>query len=298
MNIAQNPSPLSLFKENFNIKDLIVPLTMILCLSLIRWYSGMLLFHTLAELFSIVVGVLMLVVVWNTRLFIQNSFLVYLGIAYFWLAVLDLFHTFGVTGMPLAVYADGQLGIHFWIYTRFLECLLLLSAPIFLNRKLNHRIMFLAGAIISSFVIWLSFNFSQPILLTDQGLTPFKIYSEYLIIAVLVLAIINYTRLKFQFASNVFYYIILSLIFTIASEFSFTFYVAFKDQSFVIGHLFKFLSFWVLYQAIVKTTLQEPFANMGKASVSYDAIPHPAITVDNQGTISQINRAALNFVNM
>lgn len=279
-------------RQPVSLKAFAVPLLVVLCLSFIRWQYGVLLFHTLAELFSVMVGILMLVIVWNTRRFTRNDFLLYLGIGYFWIAVLDTWHTFTVEGIPFFDIVDSEITLHFWISTRLIEALLLLSALLFLKRRLNANLMFFAGAGLASLVTWASFALKQPVMLTSGGLTPFKVNTEYLIIALLAVAAVIYIMKRELLASRVLYFLLTSIVLTIFAELSFTLYTDFHGEPFVIGHLLKFLSFWMIYQAIVQTTLNEPFTVMALASSSYDAIPHPAVVVDNQGVISQVNRAA------
>ncbi len=275
-----------------NYKTCVVPLLVVLILVLIRWQFGVLLFHTLAELFTIIVGTLMLVIAWNTRRFTHNDFLVYLGIGYFWVAVLDAAHTFTVKGMPFFNIGHSEITLHFWIYTRLFESLLLFSAALFLTRSLNANRALYVGGVIAIIIGLLSFYIQKPVMLTVEGLTPSKIYTEYLIIGILIAAIISYIRKKELFAPNVLNFLLASLVLTIFAELSFTFYTDFNGIPFVLGHLFKFLSFWMIFQAIVQTTLTEPFRLLSQASSTYDAIPHPAVVVDNQAIISQINRAA------
>jgi len=274
------------------LKAFAVPLILVVCLSYIRWQHGVLLFHTLAELFSIIVGILMLVIVWNTRRFTHNDFLVYLGIGYFWIAVLDTWHTFTVEGIPFFDISNAEITLHFWIYTRFIEALLLLSAAFFLKRRVNPTLVMFSGASLALLVSWVSFSLRQPVMLTPEGLTLFKVYAEYLIIVLLGLAIIVYIVKRELLAREVFYFLLASLSLTILAELFFTLYTDFNGVPFVIGHLFKFLSFWMIFLAIVRTTLNEPFRVLAQASSSYDAIPHPAVVVDNQAVISQVNRAA------
>ncbi|MCK5360715.1 MAG: PAS domain S-box protein, partial [Gammaproteobacteria bacterium] len=274
------------------IKPFAVPLIIVACLSFIRWQHGVLLFHTLAELFSVMVGILMLVIVWNTRRFTHNDFLVYLGIGYFWIAVLDTWHTFTVEGIPFFDISNAEITLHFWIYTRFLEALLLLSASLFLKRNINPKLVLLFGAGLVLLVSWASFTLREPVMLTPDGLTLFKVYAEYFIIALLGLAIFVYILKRALLAPEVFYFLLASLSLTIVAELFFTLYTDFNGIPFVIGHLFKFLSFWMIFQAIVRTTLNEPFHVLAQASSSYDAIPHPAIVVDTHAIISQVNMAA------
>jgi PAS domain S-box-containing protein len=274
------------------LRTFVVPFLLVACLSFIRWQYGVLLFHTLAELFSVMVGILMLVIVWNTRRFTHNDFLVYLGIGYFWVAVLDTWHTFTVEGIPFFDITNAEITLHFWIYTRFIEALLLLSAAFFLKRKVSPKLVLLSGAGLTLLVSWASFSLSKPVMLTPDGLTSFKVYAEYLIIALLGLAILVYIKKRELLAREVLYFLLASLSLTIVAELFFTLYTDFNGVPFVIGHLFKFLSFWMIFQAIVRTTLNEPFRVLAQASSSYDAIPHAAVVVDNQAVISQVNRAA------
>ncbi|MBT4076739.1 MAG: PAS domain S-box protein, partial [Gammaproteobacteria bacterium] len=274
------------------IKNYLAPLLVVICLVFIRVQYGVLLFHTLAELFSIIVGVLMLVIAWNTKQFTHNDFLLYLGIGYFWVAVIDTWHTFTVNGMPFFNITDSEATLHFWISARFIEATILLSAVLFQKRKLSAGWMFIVGAVLALLVIWGSFALAYPVMLTAEGLTPFKVNTEYLVIAMLCLSVFIYFRQNRMISHNVRYLLIISIVLTILAEISFTLYTDFFGNAFVVGHLFKFLSFWLIYQAIVETTLTEPFTVMAQGSSSYDAIPHPAVVVDEYGIISQVNRAA------
>ena len=276
-----------------NIRTVLPPIAMLLCLSFIRWQSGVLLFHTLAELFSIVVGILMLVIVWNTRHFTKNDFLLYLGIGYFWIAILDTWHTFTLKGMPFFAIDDVEITLHFWIYTRYIEAVLLLTAPLFLKKKLNSTMMLYGMAPLVAIVSWASFSLEKPVMLTSEGLTTFKVVSEYIISLLLITSIFIYYRHRALLTNKVLVYTVTSMVLTICAELSFTLYTSINGLGFVIGHLMKFLSFWCIYQAIVQTTLREPFTILAQRSSSYDAIPHPAVVVDRNAIIYQVNKAAV-----
>ena len=274
------------------IKYFLQPVIFILALYFIRWYSGVLLFHTLAELFSVVVGILMFVIASNTKRFTRNSFLLYLGVCYFWIAILDTFHTFTLKGLPFFENIATDVTLHFWVYTRFLEALVLLTAPIFLKKKLQATMCFYLGACVTILVCFFATFFKEPVMLTEQGLTVFKINAEYSILIILLICALNFRRKKQEFSTKVLYLMYASISFTIIQELCFTLYTDFHGHSFVIGHIFKFLSFWYIYQAIVQTTLNEPFSVLAQVSDSYNAIPHPAVVVDREGLISQVNKAA------
>lgn len=279
------------------LKLLIFPCIMVIVLIYLRIQHGVLLFHTIVELFSAFVGILMLVIVLNTQHFIRNDFLIYLGIGYFAIAILDSFHAFTIKGMPFFEISTASITIHFWIYTRFFEGVLLLSSSLFLTKKLNIKYMLIITGFITSILTWLAFNFEEPTFIDSNGLTPLKIYSEYLIITLLICTIAVYYSNRVLLTKKVISYLYSSLVLTIIAEACFTFYTNFSGTAFVIGHIFKLLSVWMIYQAIVQTTLKEPFTLLTKTSNSYDAIPHPAILIDSNGDISQLNQSALKTLN-
>ncbi|MCO4780878.1 MAG: PAS domain-containing protein [Candidatus Cloacimonetes bacterium] len=257
---------------------------------------GHLFFHAIAELFSVFVGVLMLVVIANTSTFIKNSFLLYLSISYFWLAILDVFHTFTFPGMILSDNTHGQLTLQFWVYARFIESLVLLICPVFLKKHINGKLYFSISCIVCCIIVWGSLNLKNPQMITEEGLTPFKIYSEYLIMFILLLALLNFLRLRTSFNPSVFWYIFSSLCLTIASEYFLTLYEDVYHVSVIIGHVLKFLSFSLIYQAVVRTTLRSPFESLAQVSNSHDAIPHPSIIVSKECKISQVNNSALQLI--
>ncbi|MBF0193456.1 MAG: response regulator [Magnetococcales bacterium] len=252
--------------RDINMLGLLFPVLLVVSLGIIRWLNGVLFFHTLAELFSVVVGILMLVIALNTRNFAKNDFLVYLGIGYFWIAVLDTFHTFTVKGIPFFEITNAEITLHLWIYARFFQALLILTALLFLKRKLNVQKMLYGGAVVTAVTVWASFELTQPVMLDAGGLTAFKIGVEYTVIAILVVSIFLYIKYREWLAPKVLYYMIFSMLLTIGAELCFTFYTDFHGLPFVVGHLFKFLSFWMIYQAIVKNLLTDPFSILAKKS--------------------------------
>lgn len=65
------------------------------------WVSSenYLLFHGAMELFSIAVAVATFMLAWNARRFLDNDFLLFIGIAYLFVAILDLVHTLAYKDM-------------------------------------------------------------------------------------------------------------------------------------------------------------------------------------------------------
>ncbi len=219
-------------------------------------------FHTLAEGFSIVVAFSAFVIAWNSRKYIQNSYLLFLGIAYLFIAFMDLLHALSYKGMPLFIdydYYANQL----WIAARYMESLTLLIgfAYLPLNRFPRINLIFAGYTItttllIASIFYWKTF---PECFVEGHGLTQFKIHSEYVICVILVISAIMLLKNRSRFSSKIFFILLASIIFTILSELAFTLYRDNYGTLNLIGHYFKILSFLMIYTAIIKIGIDEPF---------------------------------------
>ena len=71
-----------------------------------------LLFHGLAEVCSVVVAVTIFVLVWNLKQYLRNNYIVFIGIAYFFVTGIDFIHSLTYKGMGVFQtneYKRGQL---------------------------------------------------------------------------------------------------------------------------------------------------------------------------------------------
>lgn len=226
-------------------------------------FYNYLLFHTLAELFAIVVAILLSVVAWQTYPFSRNSFLMYLGCGYFWIGALDGIHALVYKGMSVFPITVANPATQFWIATRYSEALLLLTAPFFLKRPVARNSFFGAFGMIAVvlYTLVMTGNFPDAFI-EGQGLTPFKVTSEYVIIALLVGALVHLAMRRASMAARVFGLLAISIILTIGAELAFTFYVSVYGLSNLVGHISKFVSFWLIFMAVVRESLTEPYQGL------------------------------------
>lgn len=220
-----------------------------------------LLFHNIAELFSIVIAFGIFVIAWNSRRFIGNNYLLLIGIAYLFVGIIDLIHTLAYKGMGIFQASDTNLPTQLWIGARYIESGSLLLAPLVLRRRLNvNYIIFLYTLFTALLLISIFYWEIFPICFIEfKGLTPFKIISEYIISFILIISIIFLYKKRKEFDSHVFKWIVWSVVLTIFSELFFTFYINAYDLSNLIGHHFKIISFYFIYKAIIVTGISKPF---------------------------------------
>ena len=95
--------------------------------------------------------------------------------------------------------------------------------------------------------------------LEEQGLTAFKINSEYIICAILLLTIYMLYRKREHFSRRVLFLLIGSTTVTIFSELMFTTYVSVYGPSNFIGHILKTIAFLLIYEAVLATGIRKPF---------------------------------------
>ncbi len=220
-----------------------------------------LLFHGIAEVFSVLIAWSIFIIAWNTRRTATNGFLLFLGIAYLFVGGIDIVHTLAYKGMGIFQGYQTNLPTQLWISARYLESLSLLAAPLFLRRKLRPVYAFAAFASISallylSIFIWQIFPTCY---VEGAGLTRFKIASEYVICAILLGALAYLYREREKTERRVLFLLSASILVTVASELSFTLYVDPYGLFNQLGHFLKIVSFYLIYRAVVVTSLTEPY---------------------------------------
>ena len=261
-----------------------------------------LLFHSLAEIFSIAIAAGLFMIAWNTRRVLDNQYLLFVGIAYLFVGILDTTHTLVYPGMAVIPGLDTNPPTQLWIAARYTECLSLLIAPLFFRKRLNAEFVFFSYALITLFILSSIFLFHifPDCYIQGKGLTAFKVTSEYVISGILFGALVLLMIRREEFDARVFKLITLSISATIASELSFTVYVNVNELSNLIGHYLKILSFYFIYRAIIQTGLTRPydllFRNLRASEERYRGLVElspEAIFINRDNRIVFINPAAL-----
>ena len=223
-----------------------------------------LLFHALAEGFAIVVACGLFMVAWNTRHLVENHYLLFLGIAFPYVALLDLLHTLAYQGMSVFPGFGADLPTQLWVAGRYLETLALLAAPVYLRRRFNPWVMaavmgLITGLVTASIFWWRIFPTCYS---AETGLTPFKATSEYLISGLLLVAAWLIYRRRAELGPRVFRLMLGAVVCTIIAELLFTLYVSVYGLSNLAGHFFKIAAYFLVYKAIIESSLTRPYETL------------------------------------
>ncbi len=247
--------------RKIKISSLIILFFSIMSLFIIQ-SRNYLLFHALTEIFGIVIAFSIFILVWNSRNYLSARYMVILGIAYLFIAFLDLLHTLGYKGMnifPDYEYYANQL----WVAARMLEALTFIVSLSFVGRrnKIRTSVVFFIYLVITIILIHsIFFSGIFPVCFVEgHGQTSFKLYSEYVIIILLLFSLFTAFRKRRKFIAGIYRMLNLSIAFTVVSELSFTFYASNYGFSNMLGHFAKIISFYFLYRAVIQKSISEPY---------------------------------------
>jgi signal transduction histidine kinase len=217
------------------------------------------LFHVFVDGASIVIAACVFLIIWNARRIIDNDYFLYVGIAFLFFAFMDSMHVLGNKNM--GVFPEyGNLGPALYIASRYILGISLMIAPLFIHRKLNTTLMFAVYSLGTSFILLSVFYWQIfPVCIVEGvGLTPFKVVSDYIICLFLLGAIGLLLINRRSFDSRVLRIIVSSIILSIATGVAFTLYADPFGIMNAVGHFFQIASFYLIYLAIIETSLTKP----------------------------------------
>jgi signal transduction histidine kinase len=232
----------------------------LLLLAIVRVKGGYLLFHSLAEAFSVVVAVAVFLLAWNARRFLRDGYLLFIGIASLFVGIVDLIHMFAFKGMGVFPGAGADPPTQLWVSARAIQAVSLLVAPFLtLGGARTGVAMATVGAVSAGAVGAVAWRVFPACFVEGVGLTRFKIGAEYVICLVLAAALVVLWRRRGRLDADTYWRMTGSVIATIGSELAFTQYVSVYDSANLVGHLLKIVAFYLMYRAIVYNGVRRPF---------------------------------------
>ena len=220
-----------------------------------------LIFRSLAEVFSIIIGGAIFLVVWNARSFIDDNFLIMTGTGIVFVVVMDLIHTLAYEGVNIFRNPTTNAAAQLWIAARYMQSLLFIAAVLLINRRINKWFLLITFSslnllIYGSIFFWKTF----PVCCIEgRGFTAFEVVSEYLIIAIILVTMGVFYLMRTKFNPKMYGLLQIFFLLSLLSELCFTNYFnAFRVVDFV-GHIIKIYAFYALYSAFVSEVYIEPY---------------------------------------
>ena len=216
-------------------------------------------FHSLAELFSVVIGVSLYLVALRTFSFTSNSYLLCVATGFFWSSFIDVFHTLTYEGMSKGASFPPDTPPLLWMCARSLQVAALLLAPRYLHGRPLPRGLFPAVGVVSVGLVAAVFAGLFPVAwVPGQGLTAFKIGWEWALIFLYFIAALRLRQRRAELAPDFYRVMLWVLALSIATELCFTWYVKMYGLSNMLGHVFKLWAYWLMLWVVSHHMLLQP----------------------------------------
>ena len=136
--------------------------------------------------------------------------------------------------------------------------------PFMFFKQVRHSLVFVAYSVItillfSTIFYWKIF---PDCYIEGVGLTLFKKANEYIICIILLAAWMLLYQRKKLLDLTVYRLMAVSIVLTVFGELAFTLYVSVYGLSNLVGHYFKILSYFLVYLALVRSSLQKPYQTL------------------------------------
>ncbi len=219
-----------------------------------------LLFHSLVELFSVIVACGIFMIAWNSRRILDNNYLLFVGIAFLFVGGLDLLQALAHKEMNVFPGRGEYLAARLWIAARYMGSASLLVAPLLLGRNLKPRLIFAAYTAVTALLLVLIFSQAIfPPSADGAGQMLFEKISEYVIAVLFFAALALLLAKRDAFDHYVLKLLVFSILLRIGSDVAFASRASFDDPSSIIGHFLRIISFYLFYKALIETGLVEPY---------------------------------------
>jgi len=257
--------------------------------------------HAIMETVSIVIAMMVFAVGWNSHAGKTPGNLVLLACLFFAIGWLDFSHTASYGGMPDFFSPNGpDKHLNFWIVARLMAASALLIVTLRpWDRGISPAMKYVIfGSLIvaTGILNWVVVNYQDllpDLFVPGQGLTPLKKTLEYLCIVInLVTVLLLWAKMRTPQPFNA------PLLFAAAgvmamSEFYFTLYTTMTGAYNVLGHIYKVISYLIIYRAVVVESIERPYLQLTQArenlALAVEASTTGMVMVDERGLITLTN---------
>lgn len=226
-----------------------------------------LLFHAVTELSVILFAAIIFVIAINTRKLTKNDYFTFLAVSNLYIALIEFSHTIAYKGMNIIPDITANEPTQLWLASRYLFSLSLLASCFLIGKKIRARywigiFAFYTLAVGAIFASIFHFRNFPAAFVEGEGLTLFKIVSEYVISGILVWAGMELWFRRGRFDRKVIMFLEFAIAAGVLAELSFTNYAGVYGFFNALGHFLMVISGYFLYKAFIEKTLQEPVATL------------------------------------
>jgi diguanylate cyclase (GGDEF)-like protein/PAS domain S-box-containing protein len=262
------------------------------------------LLHTAAEVFAVVVAMLIFVTGYRAILSVRKGVVVLLGVSFLGVGLLDFLHTMSYVGMPDALSVNTpHKSMVFWLAARLLAAAALLVYVVMPNgpaiTQLQRRLA--VAIMLASVGIFASVGLLMPdrlpaLFVQGVGLTSLKIQLEWLTIFVNLGTLAVLWQRRATLMNECVWALGFAVGFSALSALFFTqLGIVDKDGANAIGHAYKVVAYLYLFQATFNESLRRPMERMAvqhkREKLILSAAPDGILWISSSGKILMANPA-------
>ncbi len=241
--------------------------------------------HNVFEFSSIIIAICIFCVSYYSFEQTRNSRYLFLGGMLLLMAFIDFFHAMSFKGMPdfLIPYTTSNRATTFWIIARLIGGFGLLVSSIIparSNIRINKLLFFLVPVALSMLILDLVTyhpGVVPPMYIEGKGLTETKIMLEFVVMVMLLLAVFVLSQEYKKTGDRFTIILACALLVSIFSELSFALYTDVYGIYNFIGHLLKFISYFIIFRVTFIQNIRQPY---GELSAARDEIKNYADNLD------------------
>ena len=220
-----------------------------------------LLFHCLAEEFSIVVAIAVFAVFWNTRRFLENGIYLVIGLGCLFAGLLDLVYIFAYSGMSVFPGADGNVALQAKTVAQWYVSLSCVCAFPFLRRKINQNLALcvysaLLALALTAIFYWRVF---PDCFIEGVGMTRFERIGLVINCSAYLGALVLLVRKRREFDNYVFKLLAATLIAFFIEDFASAVATDLNGFAKTVAHLCQVVALFFVYKAFVEVGLTKPY---------------------------------------
>lgn len=229
--------------------------------------SGFISWHVFFEFISILISFCIFILPYYTYRQSRNLRSIFIANIFLIMAILDTFHTLSYKGMPyfLIENSDANRATTLWIIARLVGAVGIALGSLIRSGKRSriNRNVFLAVSVAFSLCVLVIVTYFPDALpamyIEGMGITFTKIILEYIVIGFLCFAGVMFLKQYFQYGGKSDILFALAIAVSVFSELAFVSYDSVYDIYNYIGHVYKFIAYFIVFRVAFIDNIEKPY---------------------------------------
>lgn len=254
---------------------------------IISWFiytissNSYMLFHFSAETFAAIISFCIFIIALNARSFTGDNYLILLGIAFGFVGICNIIHI--LSGTQISIGITQNISYQIRVVQRIIEGITFFLFAALLQRKPKLNTIFSSYLVMAAILLLSIFNWCTfPECYNGSGFTAFYLMSGWIMAGILLVSFLLLLRNRKKLSNRVFYFMSAAYLILLISEILLT---DAPDYSYMdmLRHFLKIVSFYLIYKAIVESSLMTPYRLMFyELKSSNDALKAKTIEMENE----------------